>query len=184
MVGNALDAVDADVRAERIAREEAALASLGFVTDEIDLRRVDAPDRVFGGIDAVWVRGGNVFVLRQALAASGADSTLVRMLADDAIVYAGYSAGPCVLAGSLRGLEECDPTDDVMRAYGVEARFDGLGVLPYAIVPHIDSPEHPETSMLERVAEIYRRDGIAHRTLRDGEAIVVEGDDSHIVGSR
>ncbi|MDN5853042.1 MAG: peptidase E [Actinomycetia bacterium] len=184
VVANSIDALDAADRGERVARELDALTALGFQASEIDLRQVDDPEAAFSGVDALWVRGGNLFVLRHALAVSGADSVLVRMLRDDAIVYAGYSAGPCVLAPSLRGLEECDPIDDVARAYGAEARFDGLGVLPYAIVPHIDSPEHPESAMLEQVADAYRRDDTPHRLLRDGEALVVEGEETYVVGSR
>ncbi len=184
VIANSLDALQADDRAARVDGECEALTFLGFDAREIDLRRVRDVDRAFSEVDALWMRGGNVFVLRHALALSGADESVVRMLHDDAIVYAGYSAGPCVLSPSLRGLEACDSTDDVAQAYGAQARFDGLGVLPYAIVPHVDSPDHPESPMLEKVADAYRRDGTPHSVLRDGEALVVEGEKTYIVGGR
>ncbi|MGH3357410.1 MAG: Type 1 glutamine amidotransferase-like domain-containing protein [Nocardioidaceae bacterium] len=119
-----------------------------------------------------------------ALAASGADAVVVRLLREDALVYAGYSAGPCVLAPSLRGLEDCDPVADVRRVYGIDARYDGLGVLPYAIVPHLDTPDHPESAVLGRVAARYDADGTPYRGLRDGEALVLDGGDGYVVGRR
>ena len=44
-----------------------------------------------------------MFMLRYALYRSGADAVFRELLAADALVYAGYSAGPCVLSPSLRG---------------------------------------------------------------------------------
>lgn len=184
VIANALDALDPADRGERVVREQDALAGLGFDAFELDLRRVDDLADAFAGVDALWVRGGNVFVLRQALEGSGADLKLIRLLRDDAIVYAGDSAGACVLAPSLRGLEACDPVGDVAVASGAAARFDGLGVLPYAIVPHIGSPHHPENALLERVAAAYRRERTPHRTLRDGEALVINGEETYVVGAR
>ena len=108
--------------------------------------------------DAVWLRGGNVFVLRYALAASGGDEDLVRMLASDALVYAGYSAGPCVLAPSLRGLEAVDPPDRVTVAYGGEPIFAGLGILPGQVAPDalreplgLADVEHSPGGILEEI---------------------------------
>jgi dipeptidase E len=57
-----------------------------------------------------WLRGGNVFMLRYALSRSGADAVFGELLATDALVYAGYNAGPCVLSPSMRGLELVDET--------------------------------------------------------------------------
>ncbi|MFJ8863325.1 hypothetical protein ACIRD8_33530 [Streptomyces sp. NPDC102451] len=43
------------------------------------------------------------------------------------------------------------------------------------MVPHIGSPGHPETEVLGTVADRYRARGTAHRTLSDGQAIVIDG---------
>ena len=56
-------------------------------------------------------------------------------LAADRFVYAGYSAGPCVLAPSLAGLDLCDSPEDCQATYG-DVRFDGLGILDRPVVPH------------------------------------------------
>ena len=56
-------------------------------------------------------------------------------------MYGGFSAGSCVLAPTLRGLDLCDPPDTCLATYG-QVRYDGLGVLDRPVVPHVDSPEH------------------------------------------
>ena len=121
----------------------------------------------------LWVRGGNTFVLRVALARAGADSVLSDLLGRDALVYAGYSAGCCVLAPSLRGLELVDPPGDVRTAYGVEPQWEGLGLIPHAIVPHFRS-DHPERELVESLHAHYVNLGVPHRTLSDGDALVID----------
>jgi hypothetical protein len=78
-----------------------------------------------------------------------------------ALVYAGYSAGACVLSPSLRGLEAVDDAGAVTRVYGAEPVRDGLGLLDEAFVPHYRSPGHPETAAIELVVARYAADGIA-----------------------
>jgi dipeptidase E len=104
------------------------------------------------------------------------------MLARDAIAYAGYSAGVCVLTPSLRGLELVDDPDAVSTTYGDSPIWAGLGILDYAVVPHVDSPDHPESEACGRVAALYRKSGVPHRNLRDGEVLVIDGDDVSVCG--
>ncbi len=159
---------------------------LGLDIVEVDLREHFAdPTRIrddLTNFDLLWVRGGNVFALRQALARSGADRAIVDLLKDDAFVYGGYSAGPCVLAPSLRGLEFCDDPKPVEAMYGEPVIFDGLGILDFAFVPHVDSVGHPETEALTEVAERYRCDGVPFRAFRDGQVLVRNGDEEYVVG--
>ena len=121
-------------------------------------------------------------MLRHALAASGAEAVLTELVRADRLVYAGYSAGPCVLAPSLRGLENCDDPDVVQRTAGVPATYDGLGLLDVAFVPHVDSPGHPESGLLGEVAARYAADGTPHSALRDGQALVVRDGTVTLVG--
>jgi dipeptidase E len=174
VVANAMDAAPDDVRRVAVDLELAALSALGLVPDEVDLR--GAAGEALVGYDVLWLRGGNTFVLRAALARSGADATIRRLLAEDRVVHAGYSAGICVLAPSLRGLEAVDPPEAVTAAYGDPPRWDGLGVLDHAVVPHVDSPDHPESEACTQVAERYRVDGVPHLALRDGDVLVVDGE--------
>jgi dipeptidase E len=166
VIANAMDAAPAEIRHDSVLREVTALTALGYQPTEVDLRTAD-PATALDGFGVVWVRGGNAFVLRAALAASGADVVLTDLIRTEAVVYGGYSAGCCVLAPSLRGLEL---VDDPSAAATVH--WDGLGILDYAFVPHYRS-DHPESADVEKVAEHYLAAGVPHRLLRDGEAIVV-----------
>jgi len=187
VLANAIDGAPADVRQQGAGAEVGALASLGLRSVELDLRRFFGAEprdvrnelEQFAGL---WVRGGNVFVLRCALGASGADAAICDLLAADRLVYAGYSAGPCVLAPSLDGLQEVDDVAGPQEVYGVPALLDGLAVLDRPVVPHVDSPSHPESAALDRLSRRYAEARIAHVRLRDGQALVVEGDQSMVVG--
>jgi dipeptidase E len=178
LIANATDAYPPEARAEGVARELNELADAGFEAEELDLRSYfDGPpiEEDLRAVDLVWVRGGDVFTLRYSLERSGADVALVRLLADDAVTYGGYSAGVCVLAPSLRGLEAVDDPARLKSVYDADPLWDGLGLLGYRVVPHVDSPGHPESAACERVAEQYEASGTAHRTLRDGEVLIIDG---------
>jgi dipeptidase E len=115
------------------------------------------------------------------MARSGADMAIRTLLDDDALVYAGYSAGPCLLAPTLQGLELVDPLEDVSRVYAVEPMWEGLDILPYWIVPHVDSPDHPESADCNRLRALYEEQGKPHYALRDGQALVVHDEETVIV---
>src|SRR5882757_2134448 len=108
VIANALDEAPADVRRSGVERELAALADLGFDAIELDLRDYFGQEqqlrRDLAGVDLAWLRGGNVFMLRFALFRSAGDVVFRDLLAEDALVYAGYSAGACVLSCTLRAL--------------------------------------------------------------------------------
>lgn len=180
VIANAMDDAPTVVRSGGVDREIVALTELGFTPEEVDLRdyfgHESKLEQALAGFDALWLRGGNVFVLRYALERSGADTVITNALARDALVYGGYSAGSCVLAPSLRGLEAVDDATAVIRMYGSEPIWHGLGILDHAIVPHCQSPAHPESAALEAVAERYRSAGVPHQTLRDGQIVVVNGE--------
>lgn len=177
VVANAMDAQPPAERRTGVAREVTALAALGFAAEELDLRTVTpaTATAALARFDVVWLRGGNVFVLADALHASGAGAVLAERLAADDVVYAGYSAGPCVLAPTLAGLDAVDPPGAVVAASGRQPTMAGLGVLDRCVVPHVASPNHPASAALAAVAARYARDGVDHVALRDGEVLVVDG---------
>ena len=185
VIANAMDDAPPDVRRAGVERELAALADLGVGAAELDLRGYFGHERRLrqdlAGVAMAWLRGGNTFMLRYALYRSGADAIFRQLLAADALVYAGYSAGACVLSPSLRGLELVDDANAVTRTYGSPPVWDGLALLHEAFVPHYRSTGHPETDAIERVAARYRAEGIAHRTLHDGQALLINGPETKIV---
>jgi dipeptidase E len=150
----------------------------GLEIEQLDLRDYFGRQRelkskllTFG---TIWVRGGNTFVLRQAMRLCGFDNIL-RQLADANVdtLYGGYSAGVCVLGPTLRGIDIVDPPSE--KPYGEhQTIWDGLGILDYVIVPHFESDD-PETSEgVHRVAAYLERHKIPFKPLRDGEVIIID----------
>jgi dipeptidase E len=176
VIGNALDAAPVDVRSAGVHRELADFRELGFDADEVDLRSPEVSGALHSA-DVIWVRGGNVFVLRRALADSGMDRELVAMIKADEVVYAGYSAGACVLAPNLHGLEQVDD-DSVVE----QPLRDGLAILDRPVVPHLDSPGHPETLLCQGLSVALRRGGQDHWALRDGDVLLVQKDRTEVLG--
>jgi dipeptidase E len=185
VIANAMDDAPADVRRGGVQRELAALTDLGFDPVELDLRDYFGQERRLrrdlAGVALAWLRGGNVFMLRFALFRSAGDVVFGDLLAADALVYAGYSAGGCVLSSTLRGLELVDDAGAVMRIYGSQPVWDGLALLNEAFLPHYQSPGHPETAAIDIVAARYQAAGVGYRPLRDGQALLINGADTEVV---
>lgn len=186
VVANAQDDLGPDLRAASVRRELAELAGIGLVGEELDLRRYFGRAaelaEYLAGIDLLWVRGGNAFVLRRAMADSRADDLVRRLLAEDALVYAGYSAGPVVLGPTLRGLDLVDDPQAVARAYPDRpVCWEGLAVLPYSILPHYRSA-HPESDLVEQSLCYLVEHHLPFVALRDGEAILRDGAAERVVG--
>ena len=174
-VPNAMDHVEAHARAQSNARSQADITSLGIEVMELDLRDYFGNARklaaVMDHVGGVWVRGGNTFVLRQAMRRSGFDALLHSLTQTD-FVYGGYSAGACVLAPRLEGLQQVD--DPSARPYAdSEVVWEGVGLLDYLILPHYQS-DHPESAAIDLEVAYCREQQIPFRTLRDGEVIVGE----------
>ena len=154
----------------------AVFTDQGLEAFDLDLRgyfaRTAALDTVLADVSLVWAVGGNSFLLRRAFAQSGLDQILHRRLADDSLVYGGWSAGAVVAGSTLRGIELMDGPHVVVDGYDPEPIWAGLGLVDYAIIPHFES-DHPESADAARCAAHCSENGIPHRTLRDGEVILV-----------
>ena len=171
VIANALDR-SPEFRGVALAEELAGLGRLGLDARELDLRRERAD--ALAEVDLVWVCGGNVFELRRALGVSGGDAAIAGIVRAGGIAYGGNSAGACVLAPSLCGLETVDEPGD-------EPRYDGLGLIDFAIVPHCSAPARPGIPECDRLAERYRADGVPHRALHDGQALVIDAGPPELV---
>ena len=153
-------------------REFHELRETGLIPEEIDLREYfDAQDDLQGVVDqldALWVVGGNTFVLRRAMRQSGFDSVLLDRAEDTQFVYAGYSAGSCVLSPTLRGIHLVDDSEEVPDGYSKEVIWDGLGLVPFCIAPHYRS-DHPESDRIEKAVEYFIENKMLFIALHDGD---------------
>jgi dipeptidase E len=176
VIANATDLASDEERAFKIQIEHDLLGGIGFKTEEIDLRdyfsKEDELRARLNDFDGVWVRGGNVFLLRRAFQQSGFDRVLKELLEKDQIAYGGYSAGVCILSPSLKGLELVDEPYEVAAQYDKSVIWDGLGLLPYSIAPHYKS-DHPESAEVDKCVAYFEKHNIPFKPLRDGEVIVI-----------
>lgn len=85
-----------------------------------------------------------------------------------------------IVGASLRGFERVDDPTVVVRVAGLDPVWEGLGLLPQVIVPHCDSPGHPATEALSRLANDLADAGVTVTRLRDGEALVVDGPATYV----
>ena len=177
IIPNAKDNYEKEYRAQRLDEEIHALEQLGFSPEIVDLQEYfgDKPKLMdkLQDIAGVWVVGGNTFVLRVAMHESGFDEWLKGKIRDTHFVYAGYSAGICVLAPTLEGIEIVDNPQEVQEAYHKELIWQGLGIVGYSFAPHYQS-NHPESSLVEKAVEYMIHKNMPFKTLQDGEVEIVE----------
>lgn len=182
VIANAVDSWPAQARASAVTSDLGPLRKLGFSPEEVDLRdHIGDPDSLrarLSDFPSVWVRGGNTFVLRAQLARSGGDAVLTELVRGDRLAYAGYSAGACVVTPTLRGLEFSDDPAEVADTCGIPVRWDGLGWVDHAIVPHVGASELGDDGVA-RTLRFLERSAIPFVALTDDDALVV---DSHEPG--
>ncbi|MFH1589924.1 MAG: Type 1 glutamine amidotransferase-like domain-containing protein [archaeon] len=166
-IPNAVDYIeDADYN-----RNVYLLTDLGIETEILDLKKYFGKEnelyeklKEFGG---VMVSGGNTYVLRQAMHLSGFDNIIKKL---DDFIYAGWSAGVCVLAPSLEGLQQVD--DPTQNPYNTDLIMEGLNILDYLVLPHYKS-DHPESADIDKEVEYCTKNNIKFKTMKDGEVIIL-----------
>jgi len=152
----------------------AYMAQFGLNTSVVDLRDYndsEALKQELADYDLIWAMGGNTFILRYEMKRSGFDK-IIRQLLDQGIVYGGDSAGALVVGLSLAGIESADEP-----AFAEEVINDGIGLIPFHILPHVDNPEF--TDVIPTFKNLHEGDDIIE--LKDSEAVVFDGDSHWIV---
>lgn len=178
-IPNACDFTNVN-REKRKIREEIDIHSLEDIwldVEYLDLKdffhKTDALRKKLSSYNAVFVRGGNTFILRQAMRLSGFDVIFEELKENNNFVYSGYSAGICVLAPNLKALQIVDDPTDKPYQELQETIWEGLGYLDYMILPHYKS-DHPESEAIDEEVEYCKQNHVPFRTLKDGEVIIIE----------
>jgi len=178
-IPNACDYTKVDVdKKDKTDKENIAdLEKLGLSVEILDLKnyfnKIDKLRDRINKLGGVFIRGGNTFILRQAMKLSGFDIIFNELLRRDDFLYAGYSAGICILAKSLESLKIVDDPTDMPYPELKETIWEGLGFLDYMIEPHYDS-NHPESADVQKEIEYCIKNKILFKALRDGEVIIIE----------
>jgi len=177
-ISNALDFSDDLERRKKSEQSDIEqLKELGLDVEIIDLRnyfnKQEELRKKMLEFGVIWVRGGNLFVLRQAMRLSGFDDILKKLVEKDDMLYGAYSAGVCVLAPTLKGMDVLD--DPNIKPYGEQSEviWDGLGILDYSVIPHYKS-DHAEAESAEKAVEYMIENKMLFKVLKDGEVIIIE----------
>lgn len=178
VIVNAQDLADGEKRRERLRLGIEEMTSLGFRSEELDLRDFfSKPDELAVHLQKyglLWIRGGNAFVLQRAMKQSSFDISVQELVRSESLVYAGYSAGSCAATTTLHGVELVDDSITVPDGYNPEIVWEGLGLVTYSIAPHYRS-DHPESEDIEKTVQYFKSNEMPYSTLHDGQAIVING---------
>jgi dipeptidase E len=176
-IPNAKDFTGADPerRAKRSEKDMGSLRKLDLEVEMLNLHdyfgKRDELKKKLEELGAIFISGGNVFVLRQAMKLSGFNEIL-KEIKDTNFLYAGYSAAGCVLAPSLKGMDLVDPLDTPYDEQK-EILWDGLGFVDFHFMPHWDS-NHPESADIDKEIAYCKENNIPYKAIRDGEVIIIE----------
>ena len=176
MILNALD-VFHDTRNRGSESLSGDLENLGWQCAELDLREFfGKPDRLALALaesSLVWAVGGNAFVLARAMSAAGLRTVVESRRKDPDFAYGGFSAGACVAGPDLAGLHVMDDPAVLPDGYTDSMPAAALRLIDDRIVPHWRSA-HPEANRAEEARRWMEEHQLAHRCLKDGEALVAE----------
>jgi dipeptidase E len=167
VVVNAVDDRPAADRALAVEIESDEMARLGLRPVHLDVRDPDSA-RLLDGLDALWVRGGNTFVLRAALSVADTDTAIVDRVRAGTLAWAGYSAGAAVLSPDLRYVSEVDDPS----AAGPSPITTGLGLVDRPVVPHVDG-NYDEALRCAALSARLTREDVDHLRIGDRDAVTV-----------
>ncbi|MBA3757368.1 Type 1 glutamine amidotransferase-like domain-containing protein [Candidatus Saccharibacteria bacterium] len=177
VITNAKDYKSKEERKESVDEVINFFLELGLKSTEIDLRdyfsKTKNLERELRKYQAVWLAGGNTFILRRALSYSGADKILSDMARKNEVVLGGESAGACVVGPTLRGVEHGDDPDIAPAGYQSEIIWSGLNLVRYSLIPHYGAEAFADESL--RMENYLKTSGLPYKTLTDTQALLLNG---------
>ncbi|MEX2006600.1 MAG: Type 1 glutamine amidotransferase-like domain-containing protein [Candidatus Saccharimonadales bacterium] len=183
VINNAKDGLSKIERDQNTKERITEFAHIGLLAKQLDLRKYFGKANKLAAelkkYKLIWVSGGNTFILRRAMAASGFDSIIKKFLTEDELVYGGSSAGAICATPSLHGTELGDNPKEVPEGYPSEIIWEGLSLVDFYIVPHYKSDWFgAEAEAMVRYMEMHE---LPHRALMDGQVIVVDGEEESLL---
>jgi dipeptidase E len=175
VVTNAKDYKDAAERELSVREVLTFLEGVGFDAQELDLRSYfgKAPDweAYLADFDAIWLAGGNTFVLGRALDAAGLVQPLTELVKTGYLDYGGESAGAIMATPGLIGVQYGDDPDVLPTGYTAPTPWQGLGLIDDYLVPHFSSNWDGAAEMVVALEAA----GKSYRTLTDDQALIIDG---------
>jgi len=121
--------------------------------------------------NAVYVEGGNTFYLLKAARESGFDK-VIKELIEKGVPYIGSSAGSYIVCPTIEMATWKPKQKD---RFGV-MDFTAMNLVPFLIVAHYE--QEFEEVLKEKISQTKYET----KVLKDGQAILVEGDNYKLVG--
>jgi len=168
LVPNAKDYYIEHARSLKIDDLKEYMHQLDLAVEVVDLRNYDNSNELKEKLathDLVWAMGGNTYMLRYEMHRSGFEK-IIESLLKDGIVYGGDSAGALVAGASIAGVESADEPE-----FAEEVIEDGLGLVPFAILPHVDNPEFTDVLPIFRNLQQGKNEVIE---LKDSQAVIFD----------
>ena len=189
IVLNALDPYP-NARQGALPNEMADLATLGYQSQELDLRnhfhrstdnhqlnerKTQARAVLLANTDLIWVAGGNTFTLARAMDQSHFKEALMSASTSihHTMTFGGYSAGAVVTGPDLQGIHLMDDPNVHPDLYDPEAQASALHFTDVRIVPHFQSASQ-ESENADRAVAFLKQKSMKYRTLCDGEVWITE----------
>ena len=175
LVPNAQDYYSKRARDFKVGDLVGYMEQLGLEVEAVDLRDYNDAESLkkkLAGHDITWAMGGNTFVLRYEMRRSGFEK-IIKELLEAGIVYGGDSAGALAAGLSIGGIELADEPQ-----FAEEVIEDGLELVPFVVLPHLDNPEFADVVPIVRELHQGRNELVE---LKDSQAVIFDGDKHWIV---
>lgn len=157
------------------------LRDLGFDIDIVDFSALSKEMWLsrLNEVKILFFEGGNTQYLRQKIKESGFEIEIESLLTDR--LWIGASAGSCVVCPTI-----VNSIQDLFDETIADLPSDGLGLVNFQIVPHLNSPYFDkirENELRFARKEMQKADGTAMYAIDDNSAISVDGSEIKIISS-
>lgn len=179
VITNAKDYKTLEERQESVADALNFISGLAMKPVEIDLRSYfnnkNQLEEYIKNFQALWMPGGNVFLLRRALKYTDLDRLLYDKVRRKEVVLGGESAGAIIMGPTLK-YSEVDTDEDspnfIPEGYNDDVIWTGLNLINYVPVPHHQTPGYIG---IDDYIQNLKKDNIPYKTMTDNQAIVING---------
>ncbi|MFZ2026324.1 MAG: Type 1 glutamine amidotransferase-like domain-containing protein [Microgenomates group bacterium] len=146
------------------------LQMMGFQMKDVDLKNKtqEQLESELGGMDAVFISGGNTYYLLDKVQKSGFDR-IVKNLVTKGMVYIGSSAGSALACPTIEHIEDFDDKSIVALT-----SYDGLHLTDTLLLPHYGEAKYEQR--FTGIVKKWKEKGHELLLLRNSEVLVVNND--------
>ncbi|OFY37448.1 MAG: hypothetical protein A2Z69_03375 [Bacteroidetes bacterium RBG_13_44_24] len=156
-----------------IHKKKLSESGINFEEIDIDRKNEDELRKLLKDKNAIWVEGGNTFYLLKAVQESGFNRVIKEQI-EKGVIYIGSSAGSYIMCPTIEMSTWKKPGEEKER-FGI-TDLAALNLIPFLIKAHYNP------SLEEFLKEKLANTKYPVKILKDGQAILVEGNTYKLVG--